>query len=197
MATRIYSLAIASNVGGQFATNVLHYQFDDGGFASTFAAAKALIDAWDAHATAHLQAIIPGHTTLLSLKSRLVSGVGGFEALNLYPAGTVGSRTGDLEVAGIGPCLIFYQANNGKKRGKMFLPGVTVLDLINGQFSGAYQNAVLTHQSFLVDNLTLTGGGGPTANAVIYTRSTKTGVSIFGIALSPMAATQRRRQLPF
>jgi hypothetical protein len=197
MATSVYSLTIAYNVEGQFAQNILHFQFDDAGFTSTFAAAEALITAWNAASSVALTQMLPVGTVLLSAKSRKVSGPGGFDALNLYAAGTHGTRTGPVEVAATGPVLIFYEALNGKRRGKMFLPGITESDCADGVMTAALEAVLATNANTIIQNVTLVGGGAPTASAVIYTRATKTGHLIGNAGYSLKIGTQRRRQIPF
>lgn len=197
MSQQIYSVVVAYNVGGQFAQNVLHYQFDDSGYSSTFAAAEALANAWAAHCLSPLGLMLPVSTAILSVKTRKVTGVGGFEALNLFAAGTHGARTGALEVAAVGPVIITYQALNGKKRGRIFLPGITETDADSGVISPALKTVMNTNMVFLIDNLTLVGGGAPVASAVIYNRTSHSGVLIGGVAFSLTLGTQRRRQLPF
>jgi hypothetical protein len=197
MATNVYSLTIAYNIQGQFAQNILHYQFDDAGFSSTFAAAEALITAWNLANSTALTAMIPAATVLLSAKSRKVSNVGGFDALNLYAAGTTGARSGQLQVAAVGPVLIFYEALNGKRRGKMFLPGIVEGDCRDGTISNALQAIMVANANTLIQNVVLVGGGAPTASAVIYSRATKTGHLIGNAGHSIKIGTQRRRQIPF
>jgi hypothetical protein len=196
MATRVYSIAVNSNAAGQFCSNILHYQFDDSGFATTQAAATALINAWDANSRTALRTILPTDTSLLSLRSRLVNGVGGFEAVKILTAPVVGLRAGAQSASGLSPCLIQYQANNGPARGRWFLPGVSESDCVDGVFTAAYKAAVQGQITTLFQNITLTGGGAPTAEKVIYNRVHREGNLIEWIELSDMLGTIRRRQLP-
>ena len=197
MAQQTYSLVVAYNVAGQFAQNVFHWQFDDAGFSSTFAAAEALANAWATANLSPLGLMLPVDTAILSVKTRRVSSPGGFEALNLFAAGTHGARTGNLMVAACGICLVFYQSLNGKLRGRCFLPGVTDSDVSQGQIGAGLAAVIAAQAGSLISNLVLVGGGAPTANFVIYSRASKTGHLCGGVQASMLIATQRRRQVPF
>jgi len=196
MAQNIYSLALNFNTAGQFATNVHHWEFDDSGFGTTQAAAQALITAWLAAKKAALVAMLPSDVTLLSLRSRRVTSVGGFEGFTLVTSGNVGTRSGTQSASGLAPVVVFYPTANGKQRGRWFLPGVSELDCQDGIFTEAYKTAIATQVSTIVANLTLTGGGGPAAGMVIYCRVPKTGLLLHAALLSNLLGTQRRRQLP-
>jgi hypothetical protein len=196
MATRVYSLVVNSSAAGQFCSNVLHYQFDDSGYATTQAAANALIDAWDTNSRTALRTILPADTSLLSLRSRLVNGVGGFEAVKILTAPVVGLRAGAQSASGLSPVLIQYAANNDKRRGRWFLPGVSEADCVDGIFTAAYKVAVAAQITTLFQNITLAGGGAPTAEKVIYDRVHRDGTLIEWIELSDVLGTVRRRQLP-
>jgi hypothetical protein len=196
MATSVYSLTISYNVQGQFASNILHYVFDDGAYNSTFAAGLALIDRWKIVALPALKLMLPTLTVILSIKSKRVSIVGGFEAIEVLPAATHGARAGSLQVAGVGPIVVTYEINNGKRRGKIFLPGITEADVVEGQIVAGARNAMTAQLSTLLSNLTLVGGGAPTAQYCIYHAATHSYVLIANSAISLVVGTQRRRQVP-
>jgi len=196
MADSCYSLITNMNCGGQFAVNVFHYHFDDAGFLSTSAAAHALITSWITSIKPAYIAIIPNETTILSIRSRKVSAVGGFEFLQPLTTANVGLRTGVLMASGVSPLLIFLPLNNAKQRGKCFLPGITNDDLVDGCIIDTYRSAVESHYSALISSITLTGGGGPTAVPVIYSRKNNTWQGIDAVYLSMKIGRQRRRQLP-
>jgi hypothetical protein len=196
MATRVYNLVLNYNSGGQFCSNVLHLQFDDSGFATTQDAAQALITAWLLANKAALVAMLPTDVTLLSVRSRLVNGVGGFEGFSLVASGNVGTRTGTQSATGLSPCVILYPVSNGRKRGRIFLPGVSEADCVDGIFAAAFQTAISTNMLTLLTSITLVGGGTPSAAPVIYDRVNRVGVLLGGAELSPMLGTQRRRMLP-
>jgi hypothetical protein len=197
MATHVYELTLSYNNSGQFSQNILHYQFDDAGFASTYLAANALISAWNTGQRINLQTVLPAGTKILSIKSRRVTGGGGFEAIELGISTWVGARTGNASVSAVSPVIIHYPATtNNRNRGKTYWPGVADADLIDGKYSTAYQTAVATACGLVFDDLVLTGGGAPTAAFGIYNQKT----GIFTVAsihrLSPVVGTLRRRQRP-
>jgi hypothetical protein len=198
MATHIYSLAISYNCGGQFCQNVLHYQFDDSGFQSTAGAAAALITAFDTANRTKLKNILPAATTLLSYKARSVSQVGGFESFFNLPAGQVGARAGTIAASGICVGVLLVPIGNAKARGRVFLPGVTMTDVENGEYQTGFLTAWLANKDLFSNNLTIVGGGGPTATPCIYHRAPppKVGYTIQYVTLTSYPTTQRRRQRP-
>jgi len=196
MATNTYQLSINTNCSGQFASNILHFQFDDGGFSTAELAAMALINSWATAAQAPYLLMVPASTTLLSYKARRVTGGGGFEAFLPVAGGTVGSRTGLATSSGISPVIIFYPVANGKQRGRMFLPGLSISDASGGILSSSLRNAINANAPTLVANRVLVGGGGPTATCVIYNRVTSAGVAIAHALCSDMLGQIRRRQRP-
>ncbi len=196
MATRVYNLVLNYSSAGQFASNVLHLQFDDSGFGTTQQAAQALITAWLLANQANLMSILPTDVTLLSARSRLVNGVGGFEGFTLVTTGNVGTRTGATSVSGLSPCMILYPVANGTQRGRVFLPGVSEADCVDGIFTAAFKTAVQAAGGIFENGITLVGGGNPPASPVIYSRTTRTGTLIGFTQISAMLGTIRRRQLP-
>jgi len=196
MATQVYSLVQSYDVGGQFCSNVLHYQFDDSGYNSTYAAAAALLAAWQTTCSSSWIAVLSSDVTFLSLKAKRVSAAGGFEALSLYAGGTVGGRSGTVAVAGVGPVIIAYETANGVRRGKVFLPGVNEGDCFDGQLTAAYRTALIGLVPTMFSNITLAGGGAPLAKYCIYHAKTHQGFLISNVGPSLLLGTQRRRQIP-
>lgn len=197
MAQQVYSLIASYKSGGQFAQNILHYQFDDSSYGDTAAAALALCNAFDAANTAKLQAILSTVTQILSYKSRNVTAGGGFEAIKLLGA-IFGSRTGNLSVTAPSPVAILFPTGNAKPRGRCFLPGVTDTDLVDGEFTTAFRNQCVTQFALFVNTLTLSGGATPVATPVIFSRKTVPGTpyAVEYARLSDLVGTQRRRQRP-
>jgi hypothetical protein len=198
MATHTYQLSISYSISTEFAQNILHYQFDDGGFADTQSAALALVDAFDAHCTTGYKSILPNSTSILSYRGRALNVAGGFEAIKLLAGPPAGTRAGNLQVTGVCPVLIFFPNGNAKQRGRMFLPGVTDLDLIDGDFQVGFRGQVSAVRHLFSDTLTLTGGGAPVASPVVYSRLPLPSTSriIEYVRLSDMPGTLRRRQRP-
>jgi hypothetical protein len=198
MAQHTYSLVASYNNAGQFAQNVLHYQFDDSSYSDTASAAMALCNAFDAANTAALRALLCTHVSILSYKGRALTAPGGFEAIKLLAGPPTGTRAGIQMVSAVGPCVVLFPTANAKPRGRVFLPGISDNDLSDGFFSTAYETAFNTNRHIFSDVLTLAGGATPAATPVIYSRKTTPGTSyaVEYPRLSMMPATQRRRQRP-
>lgn len=197
MAQHTYSLIPTYSSGGQFCQNVLHYQFDDSGYADTSAAALALCNAFDTANTAHLQNLMSSSASIKSYRARGLTMPGGFEAIKLLAA-TPGLRIGVLQCTAVSPVAVLFPMGNAKPRGRVFLPGVSNSDLAEGEFSSTFRTDFATHAVMFVNTLTLAGGGTPVATPVIYSRKTSPGSSytVEYARLSDMAGTQRRRQRP-
>lgn len=197
MADETYRLTISYNAAGQFAQNVLHYEFDDHLFTDTILAANALINAWDTHCTNALKDALSVHTQILSFKARRITTAGGFEAVKLGAVGDVGTRTGDLSASGLAPYIRFITNEIPPVQGRMFLPGVSDSDCQTGFISSAYFTDLTSLADVLDDALTLSGGGAPTATPVIRTVSpVRASIPIHVAVPSPIVSTQRRRQRP-
>jgi len=197
VSNQVYSLALSYVSGGQFAQNIIHYQFDDSGFSDSAAAAVALANAFDAANTTHLKNMLPTADVITSYKGRCITRPGGFEGIKL--AGSVfGTRTGNLSVTAPSPVIVLFPTGNAKPRGRVFLPGITDTDLVDGEFTTNFRTAVTTHAVMFVNTLTLTGGGSPVATPVIASRKTVpvTPYTVEYAFLSDMVGTIRRRQRP-
>lgn len=198
MANNTYSLIISTAPGLQFAQNVLHYQFDDSSYTDTATAALALCNAFDAANTTPLRSILSVHTSILSYKSRCLTSPGGFEAVKLLAGPPVGTRTGNLSTTAVSPVAVLFPTANAKPRGRVFLPGISDSDLVDGDFSAGYRTAFDAARHIFSDVIVLAGGATPSATPVIYSRKTSPGSSytVEYPRLSEMAGTQRRRQRP-
>jgi len=198
MATHTYSLVVSYTAGGQFSQNVLHYQFDDGGYADTQSAALALVNAFDTANTTHLRSMLCNSVSVYGYRARALDVAGGFEAIKLLAGPPAGTRTGTLAVSAVSPVIILYPNANAKQRGRVFLPGISDTDLIQGEFQAAFRTAVTTHAVMFVNTLNLAGGGTPVASPVVYSRKPLPSTSriVEYARLSNMAGTIRRRQRP-
>lgn len=196
MASHIYSTAIASIVAGQFCVSVQHWQTDDAGFATSQQCATAINNAWVAAKKTAWRACHPTDSILLSLTTTRVTGGGGFKSVGFFTGSNAGTRTGATSASGLAPCFIINGVLNSKKRGRLFLHGVSEADVIDGVFTAAYRTAVNTNMDTVFDSMTLTGGGGLGCDSVIYDRVHKTAVLTDTHALSDMLGTIRRRQRP-
>jgi hypothetical protein len=197
MAQQTYRLTISYNTAGQFAQNVLHYEFDDALYADTTLAANALNNAFNTHCTGALKDALNINTKILSYKSRRITAVGGFEAIRLGTITDVGNRAGDLSASGLAPLIRFITNDVPVRTGRMFLPGVSDNDSTDGYLTAAFFTDLTDLANVLDDSLTLVGGGAPTATAVIWsTAPVKVAIPISIAVPSPYLATQRRRQRP-
>ena len=198
MATHTYQLTVSYRCAGQFAQNILHYAFDDAGFADTQAAALALATAFDAANTTPLRGMLCVDVSILSYKARSLSGVGGFEAILLLAGPPTGTRAGNVAVSAVSPVIVLFPVGNAPQRGRVFLPGVSESDLFDGDFSTGYRTAVAARRHIYVDTLNLVGGGAPVATPVVYSRKPlpATSRTVEYARLSDMAGTLRRRQRP-
>jgi hypothetical protein len=197
MATHTYSLVASYVSGGQFAQNVLHYQFDDAGFSDTAAAALALCNAFDTANTTHLKNLLPTSVNIASYRARNLVMGGGFEAVKVM-ALVPGLRAGNMQVSAVSPVAVLFPTGNAKPRGRVFIPGATDNDLIDGEWTSTFRADFVTHGVMFTNTFVLTGGGGPTASPVVFSRKTSPGSSylVEYVRLSDMPGTQRRRQRP-
>lgn len=196
MATHVYQMSINYNVGGQFASNILHFSFDDAGFSTTAAAAKGLCQGWDAANRTALRNMLSSHVTILSYRARALQVPGGFEGQLLLAAANTGNRAGNLMAAAVGPCSILYPTGQDKRRGRVFWPGVSDTDCVDGIFTAAYAGVVQTSMNAIITVFAAVGGGAPTVQPVIWSRRSLVALNIGASQLSPMVAQVRRRQLP-
>jgi hypothetical protein len=196
MATNTYQLIINYNAGGQFAANVLHYTFDDAGFTSTSLAAKGLTDGFDAANRTALRNILSSHVTLLTYRARCITSPGGFEGGTSLPAGTVGVRAGNLMVAGAGPVIIFYPTGNRKERGRIFIPGISDTDCVDGIITSAFHTVLTSSASTLISPFNAVGGGAPVCQPVVRSRKLLQSFNIGQAQISIIVGQVRRRQVP-
>jgi hypothetical protein len=197
MATHIYSVSVNYNIAGQFASNILHYQFDDSSYATTATAAQQLLLAVQTQIETKLSNCLSSDSVIMGYKGRCLNQPGGFESVVLIPGGTAGTRPSVTTVAGIGPVIVFMPTANGKLRGRMFVPSCPYLDMVCGYIGSVMMSHLATLGTALIGNVTLAGGATPTASPVIYTRKpVKLGTAIQHFKISPMLGQIRRRQVP-
>jgi len=197
MAQSTYSLIITYNCDGQFAQNVTHWQFDDAGFNTTKTAAEALQSAWvTAGRNTSLKNILSSSVSIVSLKGSCVSKPGGFDAFSPISPPVAGIRGAALSASGLSPVLVSYPINLSLARGRFFLPGIAEADIADGIFTSGFRAAVTSALANLFDNLTLTGGGAPTAVFGYFRRPQKVFVALPNTELSENLGTQKRRMRP-
>ncbi len=197
MATHTYSLVISYNCSNQFCQNVLHYEFDDIGFATTAAAALQLCTDWDTNNTAALRSILSTGTKLLSLKARALNISGGFEGFKPYAPGTAGVIAGNQQCAGVGALVLLLPIGNAKQKGKVFIPGVPDSDCLNGDLTAGYLGTFASAATAFEAPFSLTAGGSPTATPVVYSKGPPPiSRHVQYAKMQPMIATLKRRLRP-
>lgn len=196
MAVHTYQMAINYNVAGQFASNILHFTFDDGGFTTTAAAANGLCSGWDNANRTRLRNILSTHVTILSYRARAINTPGGFEGGLLLSTANTGNRTGNLMAAGVGPVTILYPIGNGTQRGRIFWPGITDSDGVDGQVQGGLKAVLITSIGGMITAFPTVGGGTVSVQPVIYSRTLHQAFTIFAGQTSLMIGQVRRRQRP-
>ncbi len=195
MALHSYELIPTYNTAGQFAQSVFHYQFEDAAFTTTKAAGLALITAFDTAKRTALRAFLPTDVTLISYRARQVGGIGGFNAFVPISSTNAGTRTGAQSATALNPVVIHYPLLPNFGRGKWFIPGISEADIESGRYTAAYTAAIETLLSTFFGDLTLVGGGNPTAN---FGWRAASGLHVHPTEshLSLNLATQRRRMRP-
>ena len=184
------------NVGGQFAQSVWHWRFDDSGFTTSAAAAEALNAAWEAAYDPSFAFFYPAAVSLLSLKTRLVSHLGGFEAFNPFVTPIAGTRAGTMSCSAPSPVCIFYPTDTNRRRGRWFIPGVSDDDITDGRYTQAFITDINTLPGTQFDDLTLTGGGAPVAEFIVYDPKFGSQFKPVKNMLSLRLGTLRGRQRP-
>jgi len=195
MALHSYALVPSFNTAGQFAQSVFHYQFDDGAFPTTKAAALALITAFDTAKRTNLRAFLPTDVTLISYRAKQVRGLGGFNAFVPISSTNAGTRSGSQSATALNPCVIHYPLLPNFGRGKWFIPGISETDIESGRYTAAYTAAIEILLATFFGDLTLVGGGNPTATFG-WVNASGTFVHPVASHLSLNLATQRRRMRP-
>jgi hypothetical protein len=196
MATHIYQMSINYNCGNQFCSNILHFSFDDGGFTTTAAAARGLIQGWDNANRTRLRNILSNQVAILSYRARAVDQPGGFEGSSTLSTSNLGNRTGNLMASGIGPVTILFPIGNAKQRGRIFWPGVSDSDCFQGVLTSAFKTVLNTSLSGMIAPFPSVGGGTVTIQPVVYSRTLHQAFNVFAAQTSLMIGQMRRRQLP-
>lgn len=196
MATRTYQLIPTFNTAGQFAQSIWHWSFDDAGFATSKAAAQALINAFDAARRTTLRACLPTDVTLISYRARQINATGGFNAFTPITATNAGTRSGTQSASALNPVVVYYPITPSHGRGKWFIPGISETDIEDGRYTATYAAAIASALGTLFDPLTLTGGGSPIATFGWFSRAANSFRTPFVTQLSLNLGTQRRRMRP-
>lgn len=192
----IYQLIPSFNTIGQFAQSIWHYEFNDAAFPTTKDAAQALTLAFDTAHRTQLRACLPSDVTLISYRARKINAPGGFNAFTPISATNAGTRPGSQSASALNPVAIFFPLLPAQGRGKWFIPGVSETDIEDGRFTSTYVSAINAILGTMFDDLTLVGGGGPTAVFGWYSRTANAFRTPIRNQLSWNLGTQRRRMRP-
>lgn len=195
MSLNTYAFVISYNCAGQFAQNVLHYQFDDASFPTSQQAAGDLITKWDTANRTAWRSMLSSSVTIVGYKAGRISTPGGFESHASLTTVNAGTRSSGISAQGLAPCIIHYPVSLNLARGRTFLPGVSEVDIESGVFTSSFTTAVNTAAGTVFDPLTMTGGGAATFG-YFRQKPTKLFVALAESILSQNLGTQRRRMRP-
>jgi len=196
MSQHVYQLVPSFNCAGQFAQSVFHYQFEDGGFTTTKAAAAALITAFDTAKRTNLRSMIPTDCTLISYRARQINAAGGFNAFTPISSTNVGLRSGTQSASALNPVVIQYPLVPSQGRGKWFIPGISETDIEDGRYTAGYTAAVEVILATFFDDITLTGGTSPVAQYGWWSTTFNAFRTPIASHLSMNLGIQRRRMRP-
>jgi len=198
MANQTYSLIVTGRSSSQFVQNVFHYRMDDDSFPNRLEAAKGLVDGWIANANNDIFLnMLPAAYEMLSVKARRVTEGGGPEYVDVSVASSSGGRTGDAQVSGTGPVILWMTSGGPRRVGKTFLPGISISDVDGGEITAAAKAAILAEADNFRAAFDAVGGATPSCVLVIpRANDPATRSLIVDVQISKDIGTQRRRQLP-
>lgn len=192
-----YQLVLAFQGGGQIWQNVMHFELSEAGSGTPQSYAQALGDSFESDILPDMLNCLSGATSLRSMKTKKISGLGGPTSIRLYAAGAqVGAR--GTPIGNTSECMVltfsaFLHLKN--VTGKIFLAGLADGDITENSFATALIGAAQAFQITLTTTLTLAGALGD-ANYTIYNAETGTNAIPTGSSISTRIGTQKRRLLP-
>jgi len=198
MAVHTYQLIISGTIAGQFCQNIFHYKMDDAGYANALIAAQGLLNGWlaDDKPADWLQ-FCPANYIIRSFKARRVSGGTGPEWVDLSFAGENGERSGDAQVSSTGPVIIWVIEGNFRRKGRTFVPGISITDADGGEITAAALDDFNTAADSFLGEFPADGGGTPDVTFVVaQSDNLATTFEIIDAQISKEIGVQRRRQLP-
>lgn len=169
--------------GGNFVANVFHYSLSEGGTASAFEYAKALINSWTSANLAKWLALLGNDFFIDFYTAKRVSGTGG--PTSQLIAGAVGLGSASSDAAGLAADIQWQTQSSNNRPGHTFVAPVPTGTFASGSWQAPYPTAVSQFITQQLTQLTLTGGLG-TADFGVYTRKTK----VFNIAKSGQLLTK-------
>lgn len=189
-----FRVTFSGQLCGQFVENVMYMRQITGSQIGV-AATKALLAGISSEFAASYLAIIPAVFTGLLYSAELITSPGGPRLFsNDGWGGSNGDRAGGVLDSGNSPVINSAVHLNGKNAtGKIFVPGVTALDLLNNVYDGGFVSACNDFCDFLHAPFS---GAGSTFQYIVWNKATATGgiPSVSQLSLNP--GTQRRRMRP-
>jgi hypothetical protein len=196
----VYTAEILGVIAGQPCASVLHFQAAEDSVEDPVEVATELIAAIHGGIVAgtYLKEyldMVPENYTLKGIRARRINNTGGPNVA--MPANNeAGNRTGNADVSGVGPVILWHCLSDGEKwvTGKLFVPGVSVDDVAENVFSDTLLAATGTFGA-LFDTPIGAGPHGPYAQ-VIWSPSQNLPLDIISHSNSLKVGTQRRRYVP-
>lgn len=91
---------------------------------------------------------------------------------------------------------ILFPIGNGTQRGRIFWPGISDNDCVDGKITDALKAVIITSLGGIITAFPSVGGGVVSIQPVIYSRRLTQSFTIFAGQTSLMVGQTRRRQLP-
>lgn len=200
MAIKNFQSVISMICAGNFAQIVHHWQTDDTGSHSPYALAKDLRDALISPAAGtsvldDLCGVLSEDSYVSSVRALQIGVSGAPTAIKLLGVGAyAGIFDGNLDAAQVAGCIIWLTAGNAGLNGRTFVPGVSEEAYENGRPTADYKTAM---GAFATTMLATVEGAIQDWELVLRHKPDPTFTAIVHAYLSPDAATQRRRLVPF
>lgn len=190
----IYRFVLSGSLVGQFVENVMYFSATTAPGTPTETAFD-LLDAFHSTLLPGYLSVIPTLFTGLGYSAEPVTPAGGPRVFsNTDYGGVNGDRAGGIVDSSTSAVMI-ASASTGPTNitGKIFLPGVTVLDLSNNVYDAGFQTTV---DAFATSLLADVMGGASTFRYGVFSKASN-GISLPSIIqLSLNPGTQRRRMRP-
>jgi hypothetical protein len=193
----VYQSVLTWIGGDQLFQNVLHFHLTESGTASPQDYAADLNQAIEDNIIPVWIVCIADTVELRSIKSKRVSGTGGFNVIKLYAPGDV-AGSGGSPMGNTCECAVleFPVILSGKNvTGKIFMSGLPDSAVIANGFSSAFLTLAAAFMTNLFDTMTLAGGHGD-ADFTIYNRVTKADTQPDRGNVGMTVGTQHRRLRP-
>lgn len=188
----MYRLTVGFVASGKnFGINTFHYVMDDAGFSSQFAAAQALVNAWQTTILPVYQDCFAEDVTINILTAKRVSSGGGPSAAGIVSV--VGTIAQVALTAAIAACIKWICPDPDNRMGHSFMGGVPEGGIESDNFQALYITPILTWIGAMTVNLAVGA-----VNAVFSKYDRKTGLHypISDGQLNPKASGFNKRTLP-